>query len=285
MIVKYIKKLKYFSILERLQLLKYTFGNILINSVSKNLIHTFELFKYLEQQGCVINRQREMNVIHVNNQKILIANNSSDAQVFEQIYLNEEYGSILKLLIEKKIEPTLMIDAGANIGLTSLYFKSHFPDLRIITLEPSESTFNRLTQNIQLNNYSKVINVNKGLWSKSTKLKADRTFRDGEDWSFRLVEAGPTEQPFFESTCVQDIISEFSLDKIDFLKIDIEGGEDNVFAYGCDITWLDKVLVIAIEIHDEFKCRERIESMLTKHNFDLSHSGELTIGLNNTLIQ
>jgi len=284
MIIKYIQKLRHFSILERFKLLKYTFGNILINSVSKNLIKTFELFKTLEELGYIVNKVGKMNIIHFKNQKILIANNSSDAQVFEQIFLDEEYSPILKLFLDMKIEPTFMMDAGANIGLTSLYFKAHFPHMQIITLEPAESTFNRLTQNILINNYTNVINIKKGLWGKSTKLKADRSFRDGQDWSFRLVEARPTEQTLFESTCVQDIISDYSLLKIDFLKMDIEGGEDDVFSNNSNINWLDKVAVIAIEIHDEFNCRERIESMLQKYNFELSHSGELTIGINKILV-
>ena len=175
-----------------------------------------------------------------------------------------------------------MIDAGANIGLTCLYFKSYFPDLLITALEPSDDTFSRLENNIVNNKLSGVTYLKKGLWSSITRLKADTSFRDGQDWAFRLIEAKPNEEALFETTTIEGLINDFNIETIDFLKIDIEGGEDEVFKDFSKINWLDKVKVIALEIHDEFDCRKHIESNLEKL-FTLSHSGELTIGINKSL--
>ena len=86
----------------------------------------------------------------------------------------------------------------------------------------------------------------------------------------------------FETTTIEGLINDFNIETIDFLKIDIEGGEDEVFKDFSKINWLDKVKVIALEIHDEFDCRKHIESNLEKL-FTLSHSGELTIGINKSL--
>ena len=42
--------------------------------------------------------------------------------------------------------------------------------------------------------------------------------------------------------------------------------------------------MIAIEIHDEFDIRDSIYKLLTDNNFFLSESGELTIGINKTML-
>jgi len=62
------------------------------------------------------------------------------------------------------------------------------------------------------------------------------------------------------------------------LLSDKAAGEDDVFSEKADLAWLERVNLIAIEIHDEFDCRERIESVLRSNNFNITYSGELTIG-------
>ena len=69
--------------------------------------------------------------------------------------------------------------------------------------------------------------------------------------------------------------------KVDLLKIDIEGGEAEVFK-SSELTdaWLPRVKAMAIEIHDEFECRETIMKQLKKHDFQVVDSAEgLTIAI------
>ena len=47
---------------------------------------------------------------------------------------------------------------------------------------------------------------------------------------------------------------------------------------------LKKFRIIAIEIHDEFNCREAIYKILEDHNFTYFDDKELTIGVNQNLI-
>ncbi len=176
-----------------------------------------------------------------------------------------------------------MIDAGANIGLTSMYFSAHYPNCKIIALEPVQSTFIRLKHNIVENKLNNFILLEKGLWKTTTKLSLDTNFRDKLDWSFRLTENQSASSSMIDSVSINDIIKDFNINLIDFLKIDIEGGEVEVFADNADTEWLEKVKIIAIEIHDEFDCREQIEDILKSKKFHLMYSGELTIAINNKL--
>ena len=108
-------------------------------------------------------------------------------------------------------------------------------------------------------------------------MRADYSFRDRQSWAFRLEEAAKPEDALFEATTVSSIVRDFNFPKVDFLKIDIEGGEKELFSGG-DYNWLDLISIIAIEIHDEFNCRESIENILRDKGFEISYSGELTIG-------
>lgn len=270
-----------------IKLLKYSLGSRLINSVPKGIKNTYDFIVLLERKG--INYKKENNLFRFQypvNKKMFdfyVAQDSSDTLVFNQIVFEKEYDSLIDIFKEKNISLENMIDAGANIGLTSVYFKAYYPNLKIIALEPSKGTFKRLSTNIEKNDLSKVTLLQKGLWSKATRLKEDRTFRDGQDWSFRLVEANEKEEALFETTTVPEILMEYGIGVIDFLKMDIEGGEKAVFEGSSDLSWLKKVKVIAIEIHDEFNCRNQVEASLINAGFELTYSGELTIGVNKIL--
>lgn len=282
----YFSKISLFSLSEKINIIKFTIGSRLINNVPRGIKNSYLLCNRLLSKGIQITSKNETITFNypINNQKTIIQlkRNSSDAQVFEQIVELEEYKSLIEVFKKNNIVPRNMIDVGANIGLTCLYFRAHFPELNIVALEPSDDTFNRLSNNISNNNFGSIHLLKKGLWSSKKRLKADTTFRDGQDWSFRLIEAKPDEEALFETTTIDELIHDFNIETIDFLKIDIEGGEVEVFKEFDSIEWLPKIKIIALEIHDEFNCREYIEFNLEKY-FELSHTGELTIGVNKNL--
>ncbi|MEY3499837.1 MAG: hypothetical protein RL308_1506 [Bacteroidota bacterium] len=285
--MSYFSKISPFNFSEKIKILKFTIGSRLINSVPRGLKHSYLLTNRLIERGINVERLGDsiqfVYTTNLSNSRFQLKRSASDAQVFEQIIELEEYSPLIDIFKERNISPLTMIDAGANVGLTCLYFKAHFPTISIIALEPSEDNFERLARNIEINQLSEITLIKKGLWSSQTRLKADESFRDRQDWSFRLVEAIDNEEASFEATSIDSIMFDHQLAIIDFLKIDIEGSEVELFKDFSQLQWLNKVKVIALEIHDEFNCREHIESNLEKH-FILSHSGELTIGINKSIL-
>lgn len=249
---------------------------------------TKKLVEFLNSKGVKVENKNDSIFFNytINDVQFVInlKKNSSDPNVFLQILLYNEYKVIIDFLIANEIELTSMIDAGANIGLTSIFFKAYFPNLNIIALEPSSNTFKRLNQNIKNNNLSSITCLKKGIWSHSTYLSSDNTFRDCLDWAFRLVETSDKKAANIEVLSVLDIMKQNNLELIDFLKIDIEGGEVALFSANTNLNWLKKVKILALEIHDEFECRVSIENILSKFGFTLFNSGELTIGINEKLI-
>src|SRR5689334_7465356 len=65
--------------------------------------------------------------------KIYLRNKSFDTNIFFQIFIKEELGFVnsLNFPIES------IIDAGANVGLSSIYLKKRFPTATLISIEPA----------------------------------------------------------------------------------------------------------------------------------------------------
>lgn len=201
----------------------------------------------------------------------------SDTLVFSQVIVHRDYESLVGFYnLKFKKSPKNIIDAGANVGLTTIYFKSKYPEATVYLIEPVQANFALAKRNIETNSISSVIFFNGALWPKSESLRVINDFRDLKDWSLR-VESNP--EGDIESVTPFEIINKLG-GVIDIFKIDIEGSENQLFSEEMDLTWLHQVRVIAIEIHDEFLVRTRIMEVLKRSNFELTSSGELIIGLN-----
>jgi FkbM family methyltransferase len=209
---------------------------------------------------------------------------SSDLNVFSQIYFEKEYKPLAEKFIQTfKTENNLnIIDAGSNIGLTSVYLSKIFLNSKFIVIEPDQANYDILSFNLDANKVNSV-KLKAGLWYKDCFLKIIRDFRDKSDWSIRVEETNLKTD--LEAISINSIIEKNDLLSIDILKIDIEGSEKELFLNkNNDLSFLNFTKCIAIEIHDEFNCRQEIYNLLSEYNFDFFNSGELTIGVNKTLI-
>ena len=207
----------------------------------------------------------------------------SDFMVLEQIVFNQEYLALVDLIRKDNYTPKVLFDCGANVGYTSQYLSSFFGFQKIIAVEPNPETFEIMTANLnRLKDGVSVISEMKGVWSSTTHLSIKKDFRDGKAWSFSLYE--DKEKGTIPVISLNDLMTNNNVERIDILKIDIEGSEANIFN---DENNIRKVLTntkyIAIEIHDEFNCREQVEKILDQTGFKCFRSGELTIGSNTNL--
>jgi FkbM family methyltransferase len=209
---------------------------------------------------------------------------SSDMDVFNQMFKLKEYQSVVDSFRKHfSTENTVnIIDAGANIGLTSVYFSHFFTKAKFICIEPDDSNFDSLGFNLNANRIANVEKIKGGIWSKNANLRLVSDFRDKNDWSFRVVET--EEKSGLEAFSIPHLMEKYGMETIDILKIDIEGSEKEIFGAASDISFLDSVKCIAIEIHDEFNCREMIYEVLKKYNFDFYEDADLTIGFNKSLL-
>jgi FkbM family methyltransferase len=245
-------------------------------------------FNRLLESGATLQKAGDKNIVNFEHngiqRKVLLRRGTSDGNIFVDVFLNNSYKNFIDLARKYNVEVNTIVDAGANIGLTTLYLKTYYPHARVISLEPFPANTGMLKSNIDLNRLEKVHIEQKGLWGKSCHLKNRTSFRDNEPWSFSLDETDDPGLALFSALSVPDLLALYKIPSIDLLKIDIEGGEVSVFSeQHKPLEWLNKVKIMAIEIHDEFNCREQIESLLKANHFELLHDGELTYCVNRQL--
>ena len=212
---------------------------------------------------------------------------SSDMDVFQQVYGFEEYDEVVKQYkqyFKNNSDYTLnIIDAGSNIGLTSLYFIDHFANTKVICLEPELENFKILDFNLKKNEHNKIVKINGAVWSSNTKIRIVKDFRDKQDWSFRVEETADLEG--IQCYTINQLVEDYKFEVIDILKIDVEGSEKQIFTSDqSNVHFLKRTKCIAIEIHDEFDCRTDIYKVLGEYGFSFFDKGELTIGINNNFI-
>jgi FkbM family methyltransferase len=206
---------------------------------------------------------------------------SSDSQVLQQIWIDKEYQVIVDMIKDKNHQPEIcIVDAGANVGYSSLYLFYHLKDrfkLKFIVVEPSTENLEILKKNFAANGLKDFYIEEAGLYNKTCYLKILKDFRDGRDWSLRIEEADePTD---LRSVELQSLIRKYSWTGIDFCKVDIEGAEQYIFqdkSYANH--FLENIKMISIEIHDEMNVRQGILDSLDENNFQHFDHGELTIG-------
>ena len=206
---------------------------------------------------------------------------SSDIAVFRQILGWEEYRSVVQAFKHYfHADAATIIDAGGNIGLTSLYFSAHFPDAKIVTIEPDAGNFELLATNLSQQNATCVQGA---IWSRNCYLKLVNDFRDKRSWSCRVEETQNETENSIPAYSLMHLREQNKFDCIDILKMDIEGAEKEIFG-SVNLDFLPYTKCIAIEIHDEFNCRQHIYQCLTDNGFTHFNKGELTIGINNKFL-
>lgn len=206
---------------------------------------------------------------------------NSDVAVFKQILGWEEYKPVVQAFKNHfHVDATTIIDAGGNIGLTALYFSTHFPDANIISVEPDSGNFNLLAANL---NQQNVTCVQGAVWSRNCLLKLVNDFRDKRSWSCRVEETKEKTENTLPAYSIMHLKSQHNFNYIDILKMDIEGAEKEVFS-GSNLDFLTYTKCIALEIHDEFNCRNDIYQCLSNKGFTHFNTGELTIGINKNFL-
>ena len=207
----------------------------------------------------------------------------SDMMVYDQVFIREEYKIVLELLKQSNTKVHNIIDAGCNVGYTSLYFAKNLINTNIISIEPSPENARVVAKNVELNNLQKSISIMEMAISEDSKKRFDNSqdFRDKMDWANTTIENSNGQ---VSSITINEIILRENWEYVDFLKIDIEGYEKELFKSTSNKDFLKKTKIIAIEVHEDVMLKNEMESILISYNFLTFNSGELTIGLNKSFI-
>ena len=170
---------------------------------------------------------------------IFIRKGTTDRAVLFAILIEGEYRNADYTKV-----PTTIVDAGANIGLTSVYFSNRFPQARILAIEPVQGNFDVLAKNVAA--YPNVQVFHGAVWPNQASLEISNPGSGSDSFILQASDGEPGE-PFPVITMPQ--VMDMMGGSIDLLKMDIEGAEREVFSAG-NLDWLAAVNAIAIETHD-----------------------------------
>jgi len=161
------------------------------------------------------------------------------------------------------LEGDVVIDAGAHVGIFSLYAASKGAEVH--AFECSHKMLPIISRNISHSKYADRIelynNAIAGINGK--KVFANR----GSQWVVDYIETKQEElnkenAMVAECITIESMMSELNLDKIDFLKMNIEGSEEGVFANIPDDV-LRKINKISLSVHP-FWCSTPLQNIHDK---------------------
>jgi FkbM family methyltransferase len=142
--------------------------------------------------------------------------------------------------------PRVIVDLGANVGLTSLALAGQFPGARLVAVEPLPANAALLRHNLLC------LGDRAHVWEAAVADRAGtlRLSVATENYNASLVRT--TDEGVDVRVVTMDgVLSEEGIEQIDVLKIDIEGAERMLLADSP--AWLMRVKVILIELHDGYE--------------------------------
>jgi len=192
---------------------------------------------------------------------------SSDILVIRNVLINQEYSCV-----GDEADVKLIVDAGANIGCSAIYFLTRYPNAHVIAIEPDRQNFELCRSNLApFGARAEVLQA--GLWPDDVGLHIERgTYRDGMAWSIQVAPAAQGEHEDIRAVNLATVLAGRTADLV---KMDIEGAEVNVFARNYE-SWLPHARTLVIELHDS-ECERVVELALANVPHLASKAGGLTV--------
>lgn len=200
---------------------------------------------------------------------------TSDLSVFNQVFIFGEYDCIDNLS-----DVITVIDCGANVGYSAAYFLSRFSQCKVIAIEPDAGNYEILKQNLE-NYRDRAKTIKAAVWSDAVRLKlVDSSYRGGSEWALHVQEYSDSEGQEIGGIDLPGLLSAYEIERVDLLKIDVEGAEVPIFASPNLDQWLNKVDLIAIELHSDSVFGDGVQSFtiaMRDKPFSICSYGEITI--------
>ncbi len=205
---------------ENLLLCLYRIRNFKGSSLEKR--EAFFVLRRLKEREFKKNKKNELIKASFLNYKVFAYDHWSLHYLFSEIFIDNEY------FFEAQSSEPLIIDCGANIGMSILYFKRMYPDSRIVAFEPNPNAFSLLQKNIKENNLINVTTFNLGLSDNDDKIPF---YYDNSNKGTLIgslnKERGGHHEMLVSTKKLSSFIKEYG--KVDLVKMDVEGAKIQIF--------------------------------------------------------
>jgi FkbM family methyltransferase len=177
--------------------------------------------------------------------RIELRRSSGDIFILYEVLCDECYFVPSSMLPPEKVR--VILDCGANIGITSLFFASRYPNARIYSIEPDPNNFALLERNTRQE--PRIFPICGAIVGRAR----DQVFltTDAPAWG-NSIAAGKIGVAV-KAWTIDEICRKNEIAYIDLLKVDIEGAEKEMFANG---EFLERVNCTVIELHNGYGINE-----------------------------
>lgn len=169
----------------------------------------------------------------------------------------------------------IVLDCGANIGVfTVLTARKVGPDGLIYAFEPGTEEVHSIKKNLNVNKINNAKVVRKAVWIDSSQ----QTFHPDHSWASKIIEGSAStdkETMTIQATSIDDFVKENKIDKIDFIKMDIEGAEWQALsgAKKTLIQWQPRLAISLYHHHDDYiKLPSLIKKINAKYKFHIKNN-------------
>lgn len=169
---------------------------------------------------------------------------TTDTSVLKQVLIEKHYDFRLTFT------PRTILDAGANIGLSAVFFANRFPNSVILAVEPEYSNYQLLLKNVGA--YPNIKPVHAALWHSEGSISLSDPGLGNH--GFQTTDVQPkadADANLVKATTVEALMLEAGWKTVDLLKLDIEGSEKEVLD-SCS-RWIGHVHAIMAELHDDLR--------------------------------
>jgi FkbM family methyltransferase len=186
--------------------------------------------------------------------KLTYRRNRGDIQSIREVWLTPTY--------QPPFEARgfdVVVDLGANIGFATLYFARRYGARTCVAVEPDPDNARLLRHNLEQNGIRAIVHEaavgpedGTASFSRAHESNLGHVTCDG----------GGVPVPILS---MPTLLAHIDGARVDMLKIDIEGGEAELF--GRDTEWLDRVETIMMELHSAVVATEPVVLCIESHGF------------------
>ncbi|MBM3431795.1 MAG: FkbM family methyltransferase [Bacteroidetes bacterium] len=199
---------------------------------------------------------------------------TTDYDTYEHVFVLREYDFPIPF------EPELILDGGANIGMSALYFARRFPGAKIIAIEPDAANYALLEHNIR--DIPKVECIQGGLWSASGHLRIKDKSADANSYQVEWTDHPSSDT--MKALSIGEILKNSGRKTLDLVKLDIEGAEREIFRTDY-ASWLPHTRLLIVELHDRTipGCSKALFEAMANYDFSCETRWENLIFFNRAL--
>lgn len=179
--------------------------------------------------------------IQVEDRTIYFREGTSDTTILNaNLYAGQENWKPEYMFPELPVQPDVIFDIGANIGITAILLSKKYPFSTIYSFEPEAENYSILLKNVE--GIDRIKTFNFGLSNRDAKAALMKSAMEGNFGGYTMFDKGAGEiHQEIEIRAISDFMQSQGIEKIDLIKIDCEGAEYDILTSLdlTDVTWIE----------------------------------------------